>query len=350
MKIILKDYKNGKVKLKTENNEDLWTLKKIINEGDIITASTTRVMKKEEEQEGKRRAMTIKLTTEKIEFMESSFTLKILGKIKEAPENVPLGSYHSFNINVGDELSIKKEEWNVYEKNELNKSEKEKIKILITVLDANEATFALITNEVKELYDIEANLPRKDMPDYTKKTNDYYTSLVKQLQNLNTTHKPERIIIAGPGFASETLTKTLKEKDKSLASKTTQAHTNHTGMTGVKELITNDTINKALSENEISKETRIIEDFFNRVSKEKLIRYGYEKVSQAIEKGAVDTLLISEGLVIDYRERKRFKEIETLISKAEKSRSRIEFIGTKHDAGKRFYRFGGIGAILRYEV
>jgi len=33
---------------------------------------------------------------------------------------------------------------------------------------------------------------------------------------------------------------------------------------------------------------------------------------------------------------------------AEETKARVEFISTRHESGMQFYKFGGIGAILRY--
>ena len=105
-----------------------------------------------------------------------------------------------------------------------------------------------------------------------------------------------------------------------------------------------------IKDNEISRETALINDFFEHVAKGKLVKYGLNDVKNAVNQGAVKTLLISEEIIKLSRERKRFKELESIINMAEKSGAQVEFISSKHDAGKMFHKFGGIGALLRYEV
>jgi len=347
MKIIHKDFKKGVVKLRIDDNEDLWTIKKIISVGDIVSGSTTRVIKKEG-REGQRKKVFLKIKVEKIEFMQAVFILKILGKIIEGPDDVPLGSYHSFNLEPGLKIIIEKDSWSPYEQKTLLKSERKALKLLITVLDSKEATHALLNKGVKELFTHNASLPRKDDPSRAKKVKDYYQEVIKQLKDLINNNKPEKIIIAGPGFAAEELLKVIKNQDKDLFGKIFKAHTNHTGMAGVKELINAGIISKVISDNEVSEESSIVEEFLQQVSKDRLVAYGLKEVSKAVTAGAVKTLIISEGLIIDLRERKRFKALEDIINMAEETKARVEFISTRHESGMQFYKFGGIGAILRY--
>ncbi|MFA5405978.1 MAG: mRNA surveillance protein pelota [Candidatus Nanoarchaeia archaeon] len=343
MQTIYKDLKKGLIKLRINDNEDLWTIRKIINPGDLISGETTRVIKKED-REGKRKNVFIKLKAEKVELMDSAFVLKVLGPIIEGPIDVPAASYHSFNLSPGDVIIIEKN-WGTYELNELKKSERKSTRLLAVIIDSHESTHALITNEVKELFNHSARLPRKEMPDYDKKVTDFYKETIKQTIESFNNHQAERVIIAGPGFAPEELFKLIK--DKLPASK---AHCNNTGMAGVKELINQGIIKEIVKESEISEETMIVEAFFKQVGKGKKVAYGMENVGKAVNNRAIETLIISEGLIIDSRERKTFKEIEQIINTADENKSIIEFVGTKHDAGKRFYKFGGIGAILRFEL
>jgi protein pelota len=349
MKIIKTNFKKGLVKLRVEDNEDLWTLKKIINEGDEVSSETSRVIKKED-REGVRKKMFLKLIVSKCEFREATFTLKILGKIIEGPEEVPTGRHHSFNIDPGSIIKIKKESWNSYEKKTLISSEKKPIRVLVTILDSKEASHILINTKVKELFSHQAVLPRKDDKSYDKKVRDYYNEVIDQSSKAFKNHEAKHLIIAGPGFAPEELLKTMKSKNKELYSKSLKEHTNHTGMAGVKELIRNGIVKKVVKESEVTEEVNLINEFFEYINKGKKVKYGLKEVAEIAGSGAIKTLLISEGLITDLRKRKRFKEIEGIINMAEKNGANVEFIGTKHEEGKRFYRFGGIGSLLRYDL
>ncbi len=342
MKLIYRDFKKGLVKVRVEDNEDLWSLHKVINNDCFVSGSTTRVIKREG-KDGRRKKVFLKIRVTKVEFMESAFILKVLGRIVEGPEDVPVGSYHSFNIEPGSELIIECS-FNSYERNVLVKSNRKPIGIIAVVLDTHEAVIALINKGVKELVSLHSHLPRKEDPNYSSSLINYYKEVSSLVRQSLINQKTNNLIIAGPGFAAEGLIKLINNL------KFFKAHTNHTGLTGVKELIKAGVIKQLVNDNEVSEETSLVDEFFNQVRIDKFIKYGFESVKQVVETGAVKLLLISEGVVRDFRERKRFKALENIINIVEKMKGKVEFISTRHDAGKRFYRFCGIGAILRFNV
>ena len=102
MKIIKSDYKKGYVKVKIENLDDLWYLNHIIEPGDFVKGKTFRKIKIG--QEGQRKQKVVKksiylaVQVEKIGFSKTSNILRVSGIVKEGPEDVPLGSYHTINL------------------------------------------------------------------------------------------------------------------------------------------------------------------------------------------------------------------------------------------------------------
>jgi len=57
MKIIFEDKKEGILKLKVDTLDDIWILSRIIDKNDEIESETTRIVKKTDEQEGKRKKL-----------------------------------------------------------------------------------------------------------------------------------------------------------------------------------------------------------------------------------------------------------------------------------------------------
>src|SRR3989338_3259269 len=102
MKLIHTDLKKGEVKVKIENLDDLWYLNLIVEKTDLVKGKTLRKIKIGEETQ--RKQSTIKkpvffLTeVEKVEFSKTSNVLRISGIVKQGPEDVPLGSHHTFNV------------------------------------------------------------------------------------------------------------------------------------------------------------------------------------------------------------------------------------------------------------
>ena len=109
LRIVSRDEKRGAVRLRIENVDDLWVLKNVIKDGDLVIARTLRDVKID--GEGKRRKpMVILLEVKNIYFQPFASRLRIHGIIRDAPEGYGLrGSHHTLNVDVGSEIEIIKE-------------------------------------------------------------------------------------------------------------------------------------------------------------------------------------------------------------------------------------------------
>ena len=117
MKLLFKDIKKGEIKIKTENQEDLWYLSNNVDEGDLIKGKTLRKIKLGEETQRKqkvaKKSVFISINTEKVEFSKTSNVLRISGTVKQGPEDVPLGSHHTFNIEENTLINIIKQSYSL---------------------------------------------------------------------------------------------------------------------------------------------------------------------------------------------------------------------------------------------
>ena len=112
MKILEIDKKKEVITVKTENLNDLWTLYNIIAKNDKISARTYRRVVLKEGSKGERKPMSLKLKVESVAFHEFSNRLRVKGTILEGPEDfVTYGTYHTFNIEPNQKLTINKQKW-----------------------------------------------------------------------------------------------------------------------------------------------------------------------------------------------------------------------------------------------
>ena len=95
---------------------------------------------------------------------------------------------------------------------------------------------------------------------------------------------------------------------------------------------------------EMLKERKIIQNFFETLGKKReKTAYGYEKTKHALERGAVELLLISKKLEKTY-----MQELEQL---AENSGAEVVIISTENQEGEQFLNLTkGCGAILRFQI
>src|SRR3989338_6748964 len=148
MKLLHSNLKKGEVKVLTQNLDDLWYLSSIIEPKDMIKGKTLRKIKaasgEEKPKEASKKPVFIKIEVEKVEFSKYTNVLRVSGVIKEAPEEIPLGEHHTFNIDENTSIAIVKGQWLRYQLVKLKEAcSEKKSSLLICVHDREEAYFAL---------------------------------------------------------------------------------------------------------------------------------------------------------------------------------------------------------------
>ena len=261
----------------------------------------------------------------------------------------------------------------------------------LIVLDGSEANIGVIKGkQIKLLRHIESNVPGKTskggwsqqryqrireqaIHDFLKKVGEKASQLLLEQKDL------KGILIGGPGPLKEEFAEgdflhyTLKKKILGIRD------VGYANEYGLEELVkrSKDLIKQAA----IMKEKEILNKFFAELQKDGLAVYGYERVKKALERGAVDTLLISEDFdmvrvklkcqcgVEDERDVKKEEMLnqvckncgakmqilkkedlaEILEEEAANYGTKVFIVSTETQEGIQFRNFG-IGAILRYKI
>lgn len=96
-----------------EDADDLLALRRVIKRGDMITGSTTRVLKRDRDysrpDRGERVRITVTIMAEKISLDGTIERLRIGGTVHESNnDSVPHGTHHSMTVAAGDAITISK--------------------------------------------------------------------------------------------------------------------------------------------------------------------------------------------------------------------------------------------------
>lgn len=347
MKIIFKDPKSGEIKLVPENLDDIWHLYNIIEEGDLVRAVTFRTS--EDEKADKLRAkktekkrMKLGIRVEKLAFHEFSNRLRIQGVIVEGPQD--LGSYHTFNVDAEEmqPLSIVKDHWRAHQLERIDEAVQQRTQPMLVFVSLDEDTanvVILYQSGVQSVAEIDAHRSGK-MYESKETTGEYYGEILSVVRSVIKPDSP--LVVIGSGFAREHFMKFAKEKDPALFEQTLTHATANAGLNGVHEALKIGIVEQITKENRVSKETQAIETLFEEIKKNGLVTYGKNEVNDALSRGAVQKLLISDILV-------RSKEGEHLLDLARNTHSGFIIINTMHDAGKKFEGIGGVAAFLRFK-
>lgn len=352
MQLIQKDLKHGKVKLKVTVLDDLWYISHFIDSGDDVTGKTERKIKlgTGEERQAKviKRWVTLKIKVEKVEFHPSASILRISGKILEGPEDIPRGSYHTINVEEQSIIAIEKEKWLKYQIERLHEATETKHpKILILVLDREEALFALMKpSGYQVLSSIKGDVQQKRISE--QKKGSFYADLLKLLVEYDTRYKLGKIIIGSPAFWKEDLLKELK--DPELRKKIILATCSDAGEHGIQEVLKRPETRNALHEDRVSKEMELVEKLLQEIAKDKLAVYGIAETKAAVQAGAVQTLLITDSFIQHARQKGTYEDIDQLLKMTDAAKGEIMMVSSGHEGGKKLDGLGGIAALVRWKV
>ena len=115
----------------------------------------------------------------------------------------------------------------------------------------------------------------------------------------------------------------------------------YTGDFGLQELL--DKASDVLVEDEVADEKKIMQVFFEKLSKEPgKVTWGRDHVLEVLKMGAVDKLLISEEV-----DNKTLMEFENM---AEEFGTEVKIISTETREGVQLKEIGKYAAILRYDI
>ncbi len=350
MKIL--HFKKTEAKVLVENLDDLWHLSNIIDVGDTIEGKTFRKIKLGGEDDRSQKIIKkpffLRIDVEKIEFHKYSDNLRVSGKVAEGKEDIPKGSYHTFNLEEGTSITIIKTEWLKYQRQRLEESAKEKPPdTLVCVFDREEAYIAIMKKYGFEVIaELKGEVAKKDEVQQTSKN--FYDEIIKNLKEYTARYKIKNIILGSPSFWKEELLKNLK--DQELKKKLVLATCSSCDRGAINEVLKRPEVQSVLQQDRISKEIQDVETLLSEISKEGAAVYGADETETASNAGAVKTLIITDGFIQKMRQEEKFDRFNNIMKIADKSGADIRIISSEHDGGRKLDGLGGIAAILRYKM
>lgn len=353
MQIIYKNIKEGDFKVKITSADDLWHLSQIIEENDTIIGTTLRKIKISGEAEkaaSNKRPVHLSISVERVEFSKYSDMLRVLGTVVSGPEDVPQGSHHTFELEVNTTFTLHKDKWLKFQLDRLNEAVNEKpSQTMVVIVDRDSAGFAILKNYGYDfLGEITGDVEKKD---YKKKETpkEFFLEAAEELLSYAKRYNIKNLIIASPAFWKEDFLKVLNKKNSALAKSAVLATCNDTGKNGIEEVLKRPEVKSVLAKERSYKEIELVEKLLYEISKDGLSSYGLKDVEKAAELKAVKTLLVLDSLLIESRQKGKYKELDELMRLIDSSGGEIIIISSEHEGGLKLKGLGGIAALLRYK-
>jgi len=339
MKIISLD-RNEKLVFIPQTLEDLWIIKSISDVKDIISGSSYRRTRgNETDEESSRKPVFVSIKIEKFDFSEELNSLRFTGIIIESKplELAPIGEHHTLEIQLNKTYTLRKDYFYEHQLDLLNSDSSLDNSIILVALDDENATiFKLKNTGATELSKVSSGKPGKRFSsifDFTNYFNEIFFVISKH---------ENQVIIAGPGNTKFLLSEHLKQKKKDI--NILEINSQNTGKSAIQELFKKQEVSRFFQSSIIYKEQKIFDEFLENLGKNnKKSVYGLIEIENAIDFGAIDTILVSEELW-----KKDIDKISEIIKKAEKKKMKIHIVDSNHEINKPLKSFSGIIGNLRF--
>ncbi|MDD1724304.1 MAG: mRNA surveillance protein pelota [Methanospirillum sp.] len=329
---------HGEVRFFPENSDDLWHLYHLITPGSLVYATTLRGVEGSQDkirpEKLEKRPVRLGIRVDSTEFHEYSLRLRVSGIIEYG---VDIGSHHTLNLEPGFELSVIRT-WSATDLERIERA------VRSSALDA---LHVLIVEEGEaELFRIQGYGPRpvwslsagSGKSAEINSREEFTRAVIDQIQLVT-----GPLVIAGPGFVKDEIISRFKRQDPSRTSPLVVAETRSGGRRAVQEVIGLGIPEKLTGDIQLAREVTFLDELMRRIGKDEPVAYGQEDVWEAIDCGAVQTLLVADTLLRDHT-------VALLIRKAEEMRSEIVILSGRFEPGERLIGLGGIAALLRYAI
>jgi protein pelota len=347
VRLLSRDPTTGLHRLRLETPSDLWRLSRLVRSGDLVGASTTRRDPEAPEDvpgaERTRRRVFLTIRTEQVEFHGFSGHVRLTGPIVEGPFDI--GRHHTLDLTEGDEVVILKPTLGAGDRALLDEglSGKGEPAIVVAAVDWGDSSVVRVRGRaIEPLADVRKTIAGKQFGvasverDRAAYLDELFAVVAREAETASA------LVIAGPGFLKEQLVRRVQEKAPALAKRTRVYPTSESGRAGVDELLRSGRASEVLAASVAAEEAEIVEALVRALATGTRAAVGRSEVAEAIDVGAVETLLVSDVLLAD-------PEVAALLDRARSGRGRVFLVRADEAAGKKLTALGGIAAVLRYD-
>ncbi|MEB3773933.1 MAG: mRNA surveillance protein Pelota [Desulfurococcales archaeon] len=350
MKIISIDKRRENVRVRIEGEEDLWTLKTLLRQGDLVKARTYREVSLGGRGQKERRPLTLKIRVKNVEFQPFTGKLRIFGVIVEGPEEYGLkGKHHSLVLGKGQEVEIERPGgWSGRELRRIEESGP-RGRAIIAAIDYDEYGIALLAPYgFKMLVEEYMRLPGKDDPGREQELESRIERVSRLIIGYSKEYDARVIAILGPGALKQRVAEKVKQQAPGAVVIVDDSSMG--GRHGIEEGLRRGRVIDALREYYIAEANKVLADLLSLAARDPgRIATGIDDVRSVARLGAVERLVVIDSLLHDIDDSVRLG-IDEVLSKVEEYRGRIIFIPEDSPPGEQVKRLGGVVAVLRYPV
>jgi len=336
------------MRLRIDTLDDLWTLRNLVQEGDLAIASTTRSAEttgdKIREGKAEKRRMTLGVRVATVEWHDFDDHLRIHGVIEEGPQDH--GRHHTLVVrDDGNDLTVRKrgplQGWHLDQVREAEAASA-RPQVLLLSLDDEEAQFAVLRGYgVQWLGSVPAGGQGKRFEGTGDAKRRFHDEVLKSLRALRSGAQAP-LLVVGPGWWREEFLAYAGEKAPDLVAGAQTDGTSQGGRAGIQEALRRGQIERVFRDHRVHVETGKVEAVFLAMADPRgLAAVGAREVEQAVQAGAAEEVLVVDDVV-------RHGDRDDLLRLAEQTGCDVHIVASGHEAGERLRQIGGVAALLRF--
>ncbi|MDE0090013.1 MAG: mRNA surveillance protein Pelota [Thaumarchaeota archaeon] len=360
-----------------EDADDLLALRRVIKRGDMITGSTTRVLKRDRDysrpDRGERVRITVTIMAEKISLDGTIERLRIGGTVHESNnDSVPHGTHHSMTVAAGDAITISKRVQRAGGgKGGWARTEHRILKgggggkggnstFILVAMDTADCGVALLRGTH---LDVSPNMysgrggkrykTNHNMEDFFGQVASAIDAVAKEAARGGGGGQESRtVILFGPGNTKKRFANYIGGRQPRGGRPGYEIMMvegiDSGGEDGIHVFAKSEAMREAISSSKLALVSGILDRIIGHAHK-KVPRYamGYEETLAAARMGAVDSLIFADGALQQYGDEQK---VVDLLNMAEESGADVYGVDSSTDIGLRAAGLGGIVALLRYAV
>ncbi|KIM46071.1 hypothetical protein M413DRAFT_441135 [Hebeloma cylindrosporum] len=378
----------GHVTLRPEDDEDMWHLYNLIQNGDLVRAPAIRrvtTVSKTGSTESQRVRLNLTLQVKRVVFSPAGSSnqegggnqdedspaavLHVIGPVTSENTHVKLGAFHTLDIEAFRDVRIEKADG--WDSIAIGRVEEAIIpgrgaEVGAVVCGEGVASFCLLSQHMTLItHRLSVPIPRKSSStgasQHDKGLQKFYSTLfdsfLRHIPYASATLKA--IVIASPGWVRDAvydfiMAEAVKRGDKvlqkAMKEKSIKVHISSPHVHSLVEVLKSPEVSNRLKETKFAREGMMLDKFFKMLGVDEMRAwYGPDHVRLASDRGAIGTLLISDDLfrASDPVTRKQYVH---LVEAVQQKGGEVVIFSSMHESGQQLNQLTGIAAILTFPL
>jgi protein pelota len=334
-----------------EDSDDLFTLRRIVEVGDIVVAETSRLVKQEKEygrpDRGERVKVRLTIRVDRVELDSSVDRLRIAGTITgTSNELVTKGVHHALSVQAGDAITIDKgRRWHDVELKLLKRSG-DGASFVLVAIDTQEAAVARISGtHVKVIPNIYSGQPGKRYPTKGAGLDTFFAETAKMVASILLEN--DRIIIFGPGETRRRFYNTLEKHGLPKDRAQVVDGVDVAGEDGIFVFLRSPAMKEAMGATKLATVSSMLDKIMLMVQRgENRFAMGLKDITEAAGAKAVEAVIFSDSVFNTADE----SAVVSLLNSVESYGAKTYAVDSSTDIGLRISSLGGMVALLRYAM